>query len=353
MRLFTFVLLIICLTFCRREEVFLPHLVSEGMVLQSNDTVVIEGYAHPFAKVNISFLGRQYEVWAGWNKHWQARIPTGDAGGPFVMNINGQIIKDIYIGDVWLLSGQSNMAYSMDSVMDLYREIRDTTIIPAIHHFRVSTWTPIDGPKDDNLGTQWENLSPEAVGDWSAIGYFFARRMYEKSGRPQGIINASQGGSDITGWMSREALNDCMPRYIERLDKWPSDSCTFNAPTGFFNGMIAPMKNWKISGVVWYQGENNVDRPDEYATLLSSLIGSWRRIFWKKLPFIVIQLHDYQDPDTTWFPGWEKIRQSQCSVAQIMPHVTLIETAGLSESENLHPHHKQEVGECVADALLK
>jgi len=322
------------------------------MVLQRNDTVLIWGKARPFSLVKITFRGDSYLTIARWDKTWQIHIPAGQAGGPEAMVVNSRVIRDIYVGDVWLMSGQSNMAYPMDSVMDLYQTVRDSTFIPAIHHFKVSTWTPIDGPKDDQLGTNWSFMAPSEVGNWSALAYFFALKLYSETGIPQGIINASQGGSDITGWMTLKALRKSQPQYIDSLKDWPGDKTTFNAPSSFYNGMIAPMQNWKLSGIVWYQGETNVDRPHEYESLLTSFICDWRELFGKKLPFALVQIHNYNDPVDYRRVGWPIVQEAQRRVSAKIPNTVLIQTKDISPTDSLHPHRKREVGERAADSIL-
>jgi len=214
--------------FCATQasaEVKTPRFISDGMVLQRGDTARIWGTADPGESVTVVLLKKRFTTLADAEGRWMISIPTTNrkmVGGPYEMKINDRTLSDIYIGDVWLCSGQSNMDLHTARLVDLYKEEFDTYQNPAIHLMQTAR-NPVVGDPHDDVDDRgfypWESLSPEKVGHWSGIGYFFAKEMYQRSGGvPQGIISASMGGSDIAAWCSREVLQDKAPYKVREMD---------------------------------------------------------------------------------------------------------------------------------------
>lgn len=206
-------------------EVKTPRFISDGMVLQRGDEARIWGTADPGETVTVTLLKKKYTTQADAEGRWSVSIPTTNrkmVGGPYTMTINDRTLNDIYVGDVWLCSGQSNMDLHTARLVDLYKEEFDTYQNPAIHLMQTAR-NPVVGDPHDDVDDRgfypWESLSPERVGHWSGIGYFFAKEMYERSGGvPQGIISASMGGSDIAAWCSREVLQAKAPYKVREMD---------------------------------------------------------------------------------------------------------------------------------------
>jgi sialate O-acetylesterase len=202
-----------------RAEVRLPHLLSDGCVLQRGDTLRLWGTADAGERVDVRFRGKKYHTTADADGAWLLRLPPQKAGGPFELQVGDKTLKDVYVGDVWLTSGQSNMDLQVSRVADLYAAETDTVTCPAIHLIQIATRTVPDAPRTDLAGTErWETLQPSEVGHWSAVSYFFARQMYAATGVPQGIINSSQGGSAIEGWLSRDAIRTASPKASAELE---------------------------------------------------------------------------------------------------------------------------------------
>lgn len=211
-------------------EVKLPRFISDGMVLQRNDTPALWGTATPTETVTVTFLKKKYTAIAGQDGKWSVTISTKNkkmVGGPYNIKIEGSetaqpiVLKDVYVGDVWLCTGQSNMDLHTARLVDLYKEEFDTDSNPAIHLVQTARNPTVDEPKDDVDGHggfyAWESMKPENVGHWSGIGYFLAKEMYKATkGVPQGIISASMGGSDIVAWCSHEVLNELAPSHMTR-----------------------------------------------------------------------------------------------------------------------------------------
>lgn len=202
-------------------EVRLPRFICDGMVLQRNDTARVWGQADPGEAVTVSFLKKKYTAVADPSGQWMVNIPTTSqkkGGGPYTMDINGQQLKDVYVGDVWLCSGQSNMDLHTARLVDLYKDEFDHDSNPAIHLMQTARTPAINGPQQDVQGHggyyAWESMKPENVGHWSGLGYFYAKEMYKRTGGvPQGIINCSMGGSDIVAWISADELEKVAPKY--------------------------------------------------------------------------------------------------------------------------------------------
>lgn len=203
-------------------EVTLPKIISSGMVVQRNDTARIWGKASSGEDVTVTFLKKKYKTTANADGDWIVSIPTKKHGGPYKMQINEITLDDIYVGDVWLGSGQSNMDVHIDRVSEIYADEVMTDANPKIHliQFDRNITPEAYYPQTEVNAHQygWEALSPEKIGHWSAIGYFFCKDMYEKTGVPQGFINASMGGSNIVAWLSREKMQEVAPSYVDQLD---------------------------------------------------------------------------------------------------------------------------------------
>ena len=205
-----------------KAEVKLPKIISSGMVIQRNDTARIWGTADAGEPVTVTFLKKKYKTIADNEGNWMVAIPTKKHGGPYMMTVNDIVLEDIYVGDVWLGSGQSNMDVHIDRVSEIYADEVMTDANPKIHliQFDRNITHKAAEPQTEVNAHQygWESLSPENVGHWSAIGYFFCKDMYEKTGVPQGFINASMGGSNIVAWLSREKMLEVAPRYVNQTD---------------------------------------------------------------------------------------------------------------------------------------
>lgn len=203
-------------------EVKLPKIISSGMVVQRNDTARIWGTADVGEQVTVTFLKKKYVTTADAQGNWIVSIPTKKHGGPYTMNINNITLDDIYVGDVWLGSGQSNMDVHIDRVSEIYADEVMTDANPKIHLIQFDrNITPESAEPQTAVNANqygWESLAPGNVGHWSAIGYFFCKDMYEKTGVPQGFINASMGGSNIVAWLSREKMQKIAPQYNAQKD---------------------------------------------------------------------------------------------------------------------------------------
>ncbi|MCL6525091.1 MAG: sialate O-acetylesterase [Thermoflavifilum sp.] len=204
-------ILAICCFHLSVAQIHLPRIISDGMVLQRNDTVRIWGWASPHESIQLVFLNEVYHTKADERGNWMIKLLPAPAGGPYSMEIDGNnhiTLHDIYIGDVWLCSGQSNMQLPMSRVQQKYAHLIAHIDQPAIRQFLVPMQMNFNHPEQDFPSGNWEPANCWTVLHFSATAYFFARALYEKYHVPIGLINASVGGTPIEAWMSKEALKD-------------------------------------------------------------------------------------------------------------------------------------------------
>jgi sialate O-acetylesterase len=202
-------------------EVRLPKMVRDSMVLQRNARVKIWGWATKGEKITVSFAGRKYRTIATSDGKWLVTLTPTKAGGPFNLNIdatNHLSLKDVLVGDVWLCSGQSNMVHQMQLHNVLYAEDIAKANYPEIRHFWIANVANLQGPQDDLPGGFWKWANPNDVNQFSAVSYFFARKVYEKYKVPIGLINASWGGAPIEAWTSEEGLKE-FPDILSTVQK--------------------------------------------------------------------------------------------------------------------------------------
>ncbi|GAB3557910.1 sialate O-acetylesterase [Spirosoma fluminis] len=194
-----------------QAQLRLPKLISDGMVLQRDAKLRIWGWAKPGERITVRFKNKTFKTVTDADGKWQVELPPMPAGGPFTMDITGssQIkLTDILIGDVWFCSGQSNMVHQLNIHDVTYAKEIAAANDPQIRQFWIPTLTSLQNPQSDLPTGQWKAAVGEDVRPFSAVAYFFARKIHEKYNVPVGIINASVGGTPIEAWISEEGVND-------------------------------------------------------------------------------------------------------------------------------------------------
>ena len=202
-------------------QVRLPELISDGMVLQRNANVKIWGRASGGEKITIIFIDSAYRTTANKNGNWEVMLSDLKAGGPYLMKINGKnsiTINNIVVGDVWVCSGQSNMGLMLGWLNNYQDEIKNSEN-PFIRQFLVPMGHDFNIREEDYKSGSWKIADPENVRRFTAVGYFFAKYIYEKYKVPVGLINASLGGSSAEAWISEEAIKS-FPKYYEELQRF-------------------------------------------------------------------------------------------------------------------------------------
>lgn len=289
-------------------EIRLPKLVSDGMVLQRDTKVKIWGWAGKNEKVNIKFKGKTYRTKADADGNWSVWLAPMKAGGPYTMNIAGSnkiTINDILIGDVWLCSGQSNMEYQLGYDDATYGKEMKEVNNPEIRQFKVPIHPVLTSPQEEMSRGSWEWANPKNIAPFTAVGYFFAKHLYEKYHVPIGLINSSVGGTPIEAWISEDGLkqfpditstveknkstasenNTGRPRggFLRRQQVSPNDK-GLNGPIPWYDPAYVPQE-WRritvpafwedqgvkdLNGTVWYRKE--VDVP-------ASMVGKPARVY--------------------------------------------------------------------------
>jgi sialate O-acetylesterase len=348
-----------------QATVRLPSLVGDHMVLQRAVPVPIWGWAAPGEQVTVTFRGRAYTATPAATGKWQLTLPATPAGGPYAMTIQGQntlTIQDILVGDVWLASGQSNMEMPLRNapnaggyplVINADQEVALANF-PQIRQFTVPKVVAYQ-PQIENAGYSWQVCGPATAGSFSAVGYFFARDLYQRYHVPIGVISSTWGGTPAEAWVSAEALQklpDFQAKVAELATRpalpLPTEKNGQNTTTALYNGMIAPLLPYALKGVIWYQGESNVGRAEQYRALFPALIQDWRARWGSEFPFLFVQLANYnkagQLPGTS---DWAELREAQAQ-ALGLPHTGMAVAIDVGEGDDIHPANKQDVGHRLA-----
>ncbi len=349
-----------------QANVHLPAIFGDHMVLQRNAMVTIWGKADPMEAITVktTFSNQQAVTAADSNGNWQVKLNTKDAGGPYEVSIkgkNGVKLKDVYLGEVWLSSGQSNMEFYVDSTSTSYsgdvnfRKELDAADLPLIRIFKV-TRTFARTPKEDCAGS-WEVCSPISIKKFSAVSYFFIKNLYEKLHIPVAIVNASWGGTNIDSWMRPIDLDGFATR-TSRLKRMQNDTVKIDQtyPSSLYNGMIAPLVKFNFKGVIWYQGENNVHTCFEYDKLFKNQINGWREV-WQNadMPFLFVQIAPYDYLTRPWFKGKANslgyMIEKQSSILALK-NTGMARTGDIGDTTNIHPRNKQDVGKRLSMLAL-
>jgi sialate O-acetylesterase len=388
-----------------RADVKLPHLFSDGLVLQQNAVAPVWGVADPGELVAVDLNrgfggGSLVASKADGQGHWKVEFKDLKAGGPFMLTIKGKneiVLKDVYIGDVWVCSGQSNMEMALQRCDQAKKDI-DSSKNPKIRLFTVKK-TPADTPQNEvpreekgNYG-KWVECNPETVASFSGVAYYFGRDLQKARNVPIGLIHTSWGGTVAEAWASPESLAanamlkteivDPYPKahelvianYPKQLDKYKKDleihkaaveqakkdgktpppaprapvdpKVSPNRPSVLYNGMIHPLLPYAVKGAIWYQGEANAGRAEQYRTLFPVMIESWRKA-WKNedMPFLFVQLAPYAKAGG----DWPRLREAQLHTMLTLKHTGMAVTTDVGEENDIHPQKKQPVGARLAVA---
>lgn len=286
-KLLIVLLAIICVSPTANADVRLPQLFQSGMVMQRGKPIPVWGWADKGEQVTITFQKKTYTTTADDQGHWRIDLPKMKAGGPFQMSINQLTIDNILVGDVWLLSGQSNIDVTIERVYPQYVSEIDQFNNDQVRLFRVQNETSIHGVKDDIRPTNinWKPLTKQNAWLFSAVGSFLGKRMFEKNKVPQGIIVNSWGGTPIEAWISADSLQKDYPMLVKRAAFYQSDNYVRaqmqanGAASRQWNEMLEALEvrgekgddsdwktvnqdtwSWRGTGSVWLRQHINIDK---------------------------------------------------------------------------------------------
>jgi len=337
---------------CLRADVRLPAVLDSHMVLQQRSTATLWGWAAPAEKVTItaSWSTNSYVTNASNGARWAIGIPTPEAGGPHTIRIqagNQIVLEDVLIGEVWLCSGQSNMEWSGEHGLKQSLDEAPHATNGAIRLFHVPKSTA-NHPQGD-LAADWVVCNPEAMRRFSAVGYFFGKRLNERLGVPIGLINSSWGGTPAEVWTPRSRVESdpelkAAAAELKPAAWWPHE------PGLTYNAMIHPLVPFRVAGFLWYQGESNVNTHGTYRRLLGTMIGAWREAWQADLPFYLVQIAPFTYGDDHIRAAY--LREAQDDVVAL-PGTGMVVTTDLVDNvKDIHPQRKREVALRLADLAL-
>lgn len=346
-----FLLLMMSLSLLRPAlGVEVPAIFGSHMVLQQQSETPLWGWGKAGEPIRIttSWDQQTYTTKANPNGQWQVSLKTPAAGGPYTIRIQGYnslVLEDVLIGEVWLVSGQSNMEWTANMGIDRAEEEIKAADHPTIRFFSVTHRTA-DAPQQD-LGGNWTPSTPPSMRHFSAVAYFFARELQQELGVPIGLINSSWGGTPAEVWVHPEAIA-ANPLLASEAQKLQEVEWSPHQPGKTYHAMIAPLIPFKIAGVLWYQGESNTYSPEAYATLLPTLIQSWREAWGDEFPFYFAQIAPY-----TYGRPMEGVllRDAQRRSLRV-PNTGMVVTSDIGNVNDIHPTNKQDVGKRFAQLAL-
>ncbi|MEE2934745.1 MAG: sialate O-acetylesterase [Planctomycetota bacterium] len=349
-------------------DVRLPKILGSHMVLQRESDVRVWGWADPGESVRVScdWIDQIKSAKADGQGRWQIALSTGKAGGPHSITVsagNRIQLDDILFGEVWIGSGQSNMEMPLTKVSGAYTGIKDfeqeisAANYPNIRLFQTGNFSSKDELEDVEAGIsmygippakcQWSACTPETVSTFAATAYFFARELHQDLRVPIGIIDSSWGGTSAEAWTPAAGLRKLgYARELEQANTLPQKPGQ-KIPTRLYNGMIHPLRKFRIRGVVWYQGEGNAQRADRYHDLFSMMITQWREAFGYEFPFHYVQISpfNYRGLNSAF------LREAQFDTLSL-DKTGMAVTMDIGNLTDIHPKNKQEVGRRLALSAL-
>jgi sialate O-acetylesterase len=368
-----------------RADVKLNSLFSDGAVLQQGITVPVWGTASEGERVTVKFQEQTLTATAK-DGRWVVRLKALKAGGPYVLKVTGEsnslTVSDVLVGEVWLCSGQSNMAFALS------RATNADAAIAGAKDSQLRLFTVPHGASDtpvSEVSGSWVESSPETAAKFSAVAWFFGRDLRRALKVPVGLIHSSVGGTPAEAWTSRAGLEadpelrPILERQAEAVRTYdpeaaaakrkqalqqqkaaaakakaagkrppqapraPRDPRQYQGrPTGLYNGMIAPLQPYAIAGAIWYQGEANAGRAAEYRKLFPAMIQDWRQAWGEgDFPFLFVQIapHERMTPE---------IREAQLLSWQEVPRTGMAVITDVGNETDIHPTQKEPVGARLA-----
>lgn len=374
-------------------DVSLPNIFGEHMVLQRGQKNKVWGKAAAGEDVTVSIASQSHTAKAGADGSWSVMLDPMEVGEPLTLTVKGKNeIKfgDVLVGEVWICSGQSNMQWSVNAANDpeLERAAAKHPKLRMINFPQIGSQEPIWSHPD----RQWQVCTPETVGGWSAVGYFFGRQLHRTLDVPVGMINNAWGGSACEAWVNRSVLgkdekySPLMERwagieasypkakeeYAKKLADWkiaadkakgenkpippqppgnPDGMMFGNArPANIYNGVLKSHLGYGIRGAIWYQGESNASRAYQYRDLFPLMIQNWREEWGQSdFPFYWVQLADFkaEKPEPA-DSDWAELREAQTMTMKRLKNTGEAVIIDIGEGKDIHPKNKVDVGRRLA-----
>ncbi len=373
-------------------DVKLPTIFSHHMVLQRDMPLPVWGWAEPGESVEIVLGDQTHKTTADDEGNWRVTLKPLSLGEPQTLVVEGKNrlqVDDILVGEVWLCSGQSNMGWDVRKCWSADLDIAAAKF-PNIRMITVGgmgSQTPV---KD--FDGQWDVCTPETVGSFSAVGYFFGRELHQVLDVPIGLIDNAWGGSSCEAWIRRDLLEG-KPMYEALMTRWKKTEAEYDLekakaeiaekvkawepkaaaakkagkwppgkpelrnpllnqhrPANLFNARLMPIHPFAMRGVVWYQGESNAKRSYQYREMFPLMIQNWRDV-WEQgdFSFYWVQLADFTKE--TLDPGdsnWAELREAQTMTRDRLPNTGEAVIIDLGEASDIHPRNKIDVARRLA-----
>ncbi len=355
----------------------MPNVFSDHMVLQREMNIPVWGTANYNERISTQLGDITLNTKSDAYGNWKLEFPPMQAGGPYNLKVSADdksiIFEDILIGEVWLCSGQSNMAFELKHSAKAAEEIPKADL-PDIRLLNMKTiawggnvsWSE-EVLKEINklqfFNGSWQKCTPETASEFSAIAYHFGKTLNEDLNVPIGLIHNAKGGSPTESWIDRFTL-EFHPQLVDLLDDWSTNEmidkwCQGRGAINIKNAKnsmqrhpfepaylneagIMSLTQFPIKGVIWYQGESNANNVELHETLFPTLVKSWRKAWGYDFPFYYVQLSSLNRP------SWPHFRDSQRRLADKIPNSTMVVSSDLGHPSDVHPKHKKQIGERLA-----
>jgi sialate O-acetylesterase len=359
-----------------RADVKLPNIFGDHMVLQQGQKNKVWGLAEAGESVTVTIGDQSHQTKAEADGKWHVMLNPLPVGGPHELTIKGKNevkFVDVLVGEVWICSGQSNMQWTVNASNDPDLE-KAAAKFPRLRMVRV----PSVGTQEPqwNFEGNWQVCTPETVGSFSAVGYFFGRQLHQSLDVPIGLINNAWGGSACEAWVRRDLLA-ADEKYKPLLDSWATRAAqhaelsqvkdltedqkkTLKAlgdqlkgnhrPANIYNGVLKSHLGYGIRGAIWYQGESNAGRAYQYRDLFPLMIDSWRKEWGQgDFPFYWVQLADFkaEKPEPAE-SDWAELREAQTMTMDRLPNTGEAVIIDIGEGKDIHPKNKVDVGRRLA-----
>ena len=407
--LFSVVMVVVFCACAAQAEVTVSKVFGDHMVLQRDIDVPVWGWADPGEEVTVEFGGQKKIDKADKAGKWMVRLAPMDASSKgrdlMVTSTTGKknvAYKDVLVGEVWVCSGQSNMDWNTGGCASILKEAIDTADFPLIRHITVGGHFAIKKAKDLPASASWKVCTPKTVGGFTAVGFFFGRKLHQEINVPIGLIKSAVGGTRIEPWTpvegfvsvpelgrlreqavgAEEKYRKQMGEAVVNVRKWAADTEKAletgdelylptlpshplgkdSKPTMLFNPKINPLVPFAMRGAIWYQGESNGGEGISYLHKTRALVEGWRTVWGQKeakkggpgrdFPFYWVQLANFQKPSDkpAGGDGWARIRMAQTKALKIKNTgmAVAIELADEANPNDIHPKNKKDVGERLA-----
>lgn len=355
----------------------MPELFTDNMVLQYGRPLKIQGKANAAEKVTVSIDKQKHSAVAGSDGKWAVELQPLKAGGPYTLTVSAgkqkQTYNNVLAGEVWLCSGQSNMEFYLNWSTTAKQDVPQATNNNIRFYDMKARWrtdaVEWDASVLDSLNhlqyykdTRWTVSSPETAGNFSAVAYYFGKKLQDSLQVPVGLICNAIGGSPTESWVDRSTLEYQFPAILRNwkqndfIQDWVRGRAALNVkksadklqrhpyePCYLYESGIRPLEQFPIKGIIWYQGESNAHNREAHEKLFRLLVESWRKNWGDPdLPFYFVQLSSMDRPSWTWF------RDSQRRLMAEIANTGMAVSSDKGDSLDVHPKQKKEVGERLA-----